>query len=209
MAHRPRSSSPAVCSALYVLDANFKRLLHRDWRGDSVPAHVDAFAAHLNDTETESELKPVFHDPDLGVTFVWIRHADLYFLAVSKQNANATALLCFLHALIKVLTHYFQTLEEESVRDNFVIIYELLDEVCDNGYPQFTEAKILSEFIKTGKYFPTPNPASTFAHTRLTLSFIYLRRAPAGDRADRPDGRHERGELALGGCSVPEKRGVS
>lgn len=30
--------------------------------------------------------------------------------------------------------------------------YELLDEMMDYGYPQFTEAKILSEFIKTDAY---------------------------------------------------------
>lgn len=30
--------------------------------------------------------------------------------------------------------------------------YELLDEIMDFGYPQFTEAKILSEFIKTDAY---------------------------------------------------------
>lgn len=45
-----------------------------------------------------------------------------------------------------------QELEEESIRDNFVIVYELLDEVMDNGYPQFTEAKILSEFITVGAH---------------------------------------------------------
>ncbi|KAL0040830.1 hypothetical protein WJX79_006774 [Trebouxia sp. C0005] len=49
----------------------------------------------------------------------------------------------------EIFTHYFQELEEESLRDNFVIAYELLDEVMDFGYPQFTEAKILSEYIKT------------------------------------------------------------
>lgn len=30
--------------------------------------------------------------------------------------------------------------------------YELLDEIMDFGFPQFTEAKILSEFIKTDAY---------------------------------------------------------
>lgn len=30
--------------------------------------------------------------------------------------------------------------------------YELLDEIMDFGYPQYTEAKILSEFIKTDAY---------------------------------------------------------
>jgi AP-1 complex subunit mu len=38
-------------------------------------------------------------------------------------------------------------LEEESIRDNFVIIYELLDEMMDFGYPQTTETKILKEYI--------------------------------------------------------------
>ena len=44
-----------------------------------------------------------------------------------------------------MFTEYFKALEEESIRDNFVIIYELLDEMMDFGYPQTTESKILQE----------------------------------------------------------------
>jgi hypothetical protein len=44
-----------------------------------------------------------------------------------------------------VLVEYFKELEEESIRDNFVIIYELMDEMMDFGYPQTTESKILQE----------------------------------------------------------------
>jgi len=33
------------------------------------------------------------------------------------------------------MTNYFKELEEESIRDNFVVIYELLDEMMDNGFP--------------------------------------------------------------------------
>lgn len=42
---------------------------------------------------------------------------------------------------------YFKELEEESIRDNFVLIYELLDEIMDFGYPQTTESKILKEYV--------------------------------------------------------------
>ena len=42
---------------------------------------------------------------------------------------------------------YFKDVEEESIRDNFVIIYELLDELIDFGYPQTTDGKILQEYI--------------------------------------------------------------
>ena len=48
-----------------------------------------------------------------------------------------------------ILIDYFKELEEETIRDNFVLIYELLDEIIDHGYPQTTETKILKEFIKT------------------------------------------------------------
>lgn len=65
---------------------------------------------------------------------------------MSKKNSNAATLLLFLHRLCEVLTEYFKELEEESIRDNFVIIYELLDEMMDFGYPQVTETKILQEY---------------------------------------------------------------
>lgn len=45
------------------------------------------------------------------------------------------------------MTEYFKELEEESIRDNFVIVYELLDEMMDFGYPQTTESKILQEYV--------------------------------------------------------------
>jgi AP-1 complex subunit mu len=68
-------------------------------------------------------------------------------LALSKRNTNAAEIIFFLHRLCSVLTEYFKELEEESIRDNFVIIYELLDEMMDFGFPQTTESKILQEYI--------------------------------------------------------------
>ena len=134
-------TSPAVCSALYILDSNFKVLLSRDWRGDTSPSHVEAFAAKVQEAESESEQRPIIEDPDLSVTYSYVQHNNLYLLALTKSNANAVALLTFLHRIIAIFKHYFNELEEESIRDNFVIIYELLDEICDNGYTLFTKGR--------------------------------------------------------------------
>lgn len=71
----------------------------------------------------------------------------MYLLALTKRNTNAAEILLFLHKIVEVFTEYFKELEEESIRDNFVIIYELLDEMMDFGYPQTTESKILQEYI--------------------------------------------------------------
>lgn len=66
-------------------------------------------------------------------------------LALSKRNTNAAEVIIFLHRFVSVLVEYFKELEEESIRDNFVVIYELMDEMMDFGYPQTTESKILQE----------------------------------------------------------------
>lgn len=77
--------------------------------------------------------------------YLYIRHNNLYLLALTKRNSNAAEILLFLHKIVEVFTEYFKELEEESIRDNFVVIYELLDEMMDFGYPQTTETKILQE----------------------------------------------------------------
>jgi AP-1 complex subunit mu len=92
-------------------------------------------------------LKPVLTDRD--VTFIWIRVNNVYLVAVARGNPNVALVLSYLHKIKTVFETYFKELEDESLRDNFVITYELLDEMMDFGYPQITEVKILQEFIKT------------------------------------------------------------
>ena len=43
--------------------------------------------------------------------------------------------------LVDILIGYFCRLEDDSIRDNFVLIYELLEEAKDHGYPQTTDTK--------------------------------------------------------------------
>ncbi len=56
-------------------------------------------------------------------------------MGVAKGNVNTVLVFTYMHQCIEVLKEYLVNLEDESVRDNFVIIYELLDEMMDNGLP--------------------------------------------------------------------------
>ena len=131
-------------SALYLMDLKGKILLSRNYRGDIPMSTSDRFTRHINEDE-EAALTPVITDD--GVTFIYIKHNNLYLMAMTKFNANAMVILNFLYRVVEVLEDYFNELVEESIRDNFVITYELLDEMMDFGYPQFTEPKILKEYI--------------------------------------------------------------
>eukprot|EP00727_Mastigamoeba_balamuthi_P007194 m51a1_g3095 Adaptor protein complex 1 (AP-1), mu subunit A (449) ;mRNA; f:100678-102560 len=131
-------------SALFILDSKARVLISRNYRGDVAMNCATRFATRLLEEE-ESALKPIVHED--GVTYVFIKHSNLYFLAISDRNINVSVTLLFLYRLVECLTHYFEEVCEESVRDNFVVIYELLDEMMDYGYPQVTDPKILQNYI--------------------------------------------------------------
>jgi len=56
-----------------------------------------------------------------GINYCYVAYNSLYLLAVSRGNVNALSTLYFLHRLVDVLKYYFEELDEESLRDNFVI----------------------------------------------------------------------------------------
>ncbi|KTG44655.1 hypothetical protein cypCar_00038867 [Cyprinus carpio] len=120
-------------SAVYVLDLKGKVLICRNYRGDVDMSEIEHFMTLLMDKEEEGTLSPILAHG--GVRFMWIKHNNLYRILPNLQKNRR----------YRVFSEYFKELEEESIRDNFVIIYELLDELMDFGYPQTTDSKILQE----------------------------------------------------------------
>jgi AP-2 complex subunit mu-1 len=53
----------------------------------------------------------------------------------------------FLNKMIDIMQSYFGKISEENVKNNFVLIYELLDEILDFGYPQNSDTGVLKSFI--------------------------------------------------------------
>ncbi|KAJ4901966.1 AP-1 complex subunit mu-2 [Raphanus sativus] len=126
-----------AASALFLLDIKGRVIVWRDYRGDVSAAQAERFFSKLIEKEDDSQSNdPVAYDN--GVTYMFVQHTNVYLMIASRQNCNAATLLSFLHRVVDVFQHYFEELEEESLRDNFVVVY--------------TEGRILSEFIKTDAY---------------------------------------------------------
>lgn len=132
-------------SALFILDSKGKVLISRNYRGDIEMNVIERFMQLLLEQEDDQNLTPIVQHGE--VAFIYIKHTNVYLVAISKTNTNAALVISYLYKIVRVFTEYFNELEEESIRDNFVIIYELLDEFMDFGYPQTTDCKILQEFI--------------------------------------------------------------
>ncbi|KAF0990009.1 hypothetical protein HZS_6883 [Henneguya salminicola] len=140
-------------SSIFILDDYGKKLIHRDYRGDIDTSCIQKFYKYVSEAEMESTITPVFMRKN--ITYMYIKNKNLYFVAIANFNASALVILNFLYKFIKViyvflnkiLTSYFNVVTEESVRDNFGLIYEILDEIMDYGYPQLTEPDVLQAYI--------------------------------------------------------------
>uniref|UniRef100_A0A671LE79 AP-1 complex subunit mu-1-like n=1 Tax=Sinocyclocheilus anshuiensis TaxID=1608454 RepID=A0A671LE79_9TELE len=111
-------------------------LICRNYMGNVNINEIDNFMPIMMKREEDADLSPVvIHG---STHFLWIKHSNLYCIL----HISLVLTIC-----LQVFTEYFKSLEEESIRDNFVTVYELMDEVMDFGFPQTTDSKILLEYI--------------------------------------------------------------
>ncbi len=73
--------------------------------------------------------------------------------------------------LISSLQDYCGLLSEEAVRKNFVLLYELLDEVIDYGYPQNSSSEALKEFVLNEPTMLKPSVRLLFAQYNCHILF--------------------------------------
>ena len=70
------------------------------------------------------------------MSFIHTTQNDITLVATTKDNLNAALIMQFLYSLVTLCKAYFNgEFNENQVRKHFALIYELLDEVMDFGYP--------------------------------------------------------------------------
>lgn len=81
---------------------------------------------------------------------MYIKRNQLFFVFTSKKRDMLTS---FMLELLNKVTHMINDfcggLEEELMRKNFIMIYELIDEMIDYGHPQITHPEILRRYVDT------------------------------------------------------------
>mmetsp|Transcript_4182 Transcript_4182/g.10776 ORF Transcript_4182/g.10776 Transcript_4182/m.10776 type:complete len:310 (-) Transcript_4182:717-1646(-) len=81
-------------------------------------------------------------------TFMYIKSGTVFVVAVSQGNARVALVFQALSSLVNIIKSYCgPEMNDDTIRNNFVLIYELLDEVLDYGYPQNTTIDLLKMYI--------------------------------------------------------------
>ena len=86
-----------------------------------------------------------------GTTFIFVKHTNLYLVAATRGNPNVALILEYLYQKIRILKSYLgEEFDDESVQGSFTLVYELLDETMDYGYPQNCSIDVLRLYINLG-----------------------------------------------------------
>jgi len=137
-----------MASSILFINGKGEILIYRRYREDVARAEVQQFCAKVVATKEMKEQPITLLD---DTTFVHTTQGDITLVATTKSNPNAALLMQFLFQLVTLCKAYFAgTFDENCIRDNFVLIYELLDEIMDYGYPQITDPDLLKEYITQG-----------------------------------------------------------
>ncbi|KPJ16559.1 AP-2 complex subunit mu-1 [Papilio machaon] len=133
-----------MIGGLFVYNHKGEVLISRVYRDDIGRNAVDAFRVNVIHARQQVR-SPVTNIA--RTSFFHIKRANIWLAAVTKQNVNAAMVFEFLLKIIDVMQSYFGKISEENIKNNFVLIYELLDEILDFGYPQNSDTGVLKTFI--------------------------------------------------------------
>uniref|UniRef100_A0A4W6EPC4 Adaptor related protein complex 3 subunit mu 2 n=3 Tax=Percomorphaceae TaxID=1489872 RepID=A0A4W6EPC4_LATCA len=132
--------------SLFLVNASGDIFLEKHWKSVVSRSVCDYFfEAQERATEPEN-VPPVIPTPHHYLISV-LRHR-IYFVAVIQSEVPPLFVIEFLHRVVDTFQDYFGVCTEAAIKDNVVVVYELLEEMLDNGFPLATESNILKELIK-------------------------------------------------------------
>lgn len=132
--------------SLFILNRNGDILIAKNCRG-----FVDRSIAYEFWNEVARAKKPEDVCPVISTLrhcLVHVRRDELTFLAVIQHDSPPLLVISFLDRIYTVFQVYLSNkVNEGSVKENFAIIYQVLEEMMDNGAPFTTEPNLLTEMI--------------------------------------------------------------
>lgn len=138
-----------MISQFFVLSQRGDNIVFRDYRGEVQKGSAETFFRKVKfwreDGQEEAQAPPVFNVD--GVNYFHVKVAGLLFVATTRVNVPPSLVLELLQRIARVIKDYLGVLSEDSLRKNFVLVYELLDEVIDFGYVQTTSTEVLKSYI--------------------------------------------------------------
>ncbi|KAF5455873.1 hypothetical protein F2P56_025405 [Juglans regia] len=142
-----RRKDSTMISQFFVLSQRGDNIVFRDYRGEVQKGSAEIFFRKVKfwKEDGDGDAPPIFNVD--GVNYFHVKVAGLLFVATTRVNVSPSLVLELLQRIARVIKDYLGVLNEDSLRKNFVLVYELLDEVIDFGYVETTSTEVLKSYI--------------------------------------------------------------
>ena len=131
--------------SLFILGKRGNVVLEKHWRTPLSRQMVDPFWAQVMAAEQPSDVAPAV--ATAHHVLLHVLRNELCLIGVVARDVPPLLTYELLHRVADTFELYFRELTEEAIRDNFVTVYQLLDEMLDHGVPVHTEPNMLQELV--------------------------------------------------------------
>lgn len=169
-----------VISQFFVVSARGDTIVRKNCRleaNDLKESGTVFFNQVKNYKGTGLEAPPIFNLD--GISYIYNKNNGLYFLAVTQYNISPSLVMELLHSLQRVFKDYCGLLTEEAIRKNFNLIYELLDEILDNGHIQGTSSELLKTYVFNEPIFGSKSSLSKLTKGVKNITELNAKTTPS------------------------------
>uniref|UniRef100_A0A9L0S945 AP-3 complex subunit mu-1 n=1 Tax=Equus caballus TaxID=9796 RepID=A0A9L0S945_HORSE len=132
--------------SLFLINCSGDIFLEKHWKSVVSQSVCDYFFEAQEKAADVENVPPVISTPHHYLISIY--RDKLFFVSVIQTEVPPLFVIEFLHRVADTFQDYFGECSEAAIKDNVVIVYELLEEMLDNGFPLATESNILKELIK-------------------------------------------------------------
>lgn len=140
-----------MIQSLLILNASGEVIIEKHWRGNARrDDSVTFWSAMLAAMRIAKDVPPFI--PTAKGVLAHLQRSDLFFLASVGPDTAPLSATDFLANLADTMLDYFGELNEHAIKENFITVYELLDELLDSGFPLTVEPNILKQLVPPPTY---------------------------------------------------------
>ncbi|KAJ7265853.1 Mu homology domain-containing protein [Mycena haematopus] len=141
---------------LIILDNTGRPIIQSGFRSTSTAyplLHVDAFNNTLPKAQRSGDIDPVIYVPPFNVAdfpsaCCHVECGDMRILCPVSGDVDPLFAFAFLQTFIDILREYFGALSAATLKDNFDVVYQLLEETLDSGgHPLTTSPNALRDIV--------------------------------------------------------------
>uniref|UniRef100_A0A914Y1J5 MHD domain-containing protein n=1 Tax=Panagrolaimus superbus TaxID=310955 RepID=A0A914Y1J5_9BILA len=135
-----------MINSLFIVNTSCDILLEKHYKSVIHRSICDYFFEIQKKVDNPEDVLPVIQTPHHYLINIY--HNSLYLIAVTLNETPPLMVIEILHRIVQTFVEYFGECSDSTIKENLVIVFEILDEVLDNGFPLTMELNVLQDLIK-------------------------------------------------------------